>query len=475
MTKKMRTKEESRESSLAEDERGISRRAYLAAAGGVVAAAVIGGAAYYLSTQGPAPTLKPPTQIHLTGWTYDVAKVEQNIAVFEKWTAEREDIPDIKVDFANSDFGGFADFMAARFMAGTPTDVTYCSDHWLAKWADAGWIVPVEDYKPEIRDYFPLLAPHTKQGLIYKDKMYGLPYYTDVMTFPWNIKYMKEAGFDRIPSTWDEVVEQSLAMKEKGLIEYPLNLTFSATSWLEETLFAMIYSRGGRIFDENLNPIFHTSAEGIDALKWIVDARNKHKILNPATVESAVLEVKEGMKTGTVAGAVLAGYYMGEINSVGISPMAGNVDIGLMPGETHETCGYMRLYAMGSDAVKRGVINEAYTLLEFMGGKVDLHKRGEYEYYVPKRWAVENVLGFGLMPLWEDTQVINAFKKAFPSVDTLKEQISKALLKQGLNAPWYPEWVVTLRKEVQAAILGTKSVEEALKASADEWNRLKTA
>ena len=51
--------EEGRRSSLSEDERAISRRAYLAAAGGVVAAAVIGGAAYYLSQ--PTPTTTPTT------------------------------------------------------------------------------------------------------------------------------------------------------------------------------------------------------------------------------------------------------------------------------------------------------------------------------------------------------------------------------------------------------------------------------
>lgn len=459
-------------------EEKMERRSYLKYVGAAVGIGIAAAAGYGISEMmrpKPPPPPKPPTTLNFVGWTYDVAKVEQNIAVFEKWVAEREDLPDIRVSYANSDFGGFADFMSARFLAGTPTDVCYSSDHWMAKWADAGWIVPIDDHKPEIRDYLPYLEDFSKQGLLYKDKMYGLPYYTDIMTFEWNIEYMREAGFDKIPGTWDEVLEQSLAIKDKGLAEYPLNFTFAATSWLEECLFAMIYSRGGRIFDENLNPIFHTSTEAIEMLQWVVDAFHKHKILNPATVESSVLEVKEGMKSGTVAGSVLGGYYMGEVNYVGISAMAGKVDIGLMPGKTHETCGWMRFCGMGKSAVDRGVVDEAYLLVEFMGGKVDLHEPGEYIYYVPRRWAVENVLGFSVLPLWEDEDVETAFKRAFPSVDTLKQQRSIAMLKQGLWAPWFPEWVITNRKEVQAAILGTKSVEDALKASADEWNRLKAA
>ncbi|MFQ5870558.1 MAG: extracellular solute-binding protein [Candidatus Geothermarchaeales archaeon] len=452
----------------------VTRRDFLklvAAAGGAFAVGA-GGVWYYFSTRPEAPAR---TTLHFTGWTYDVAKVQQNIAVFEKWTEDRDDLPDIGISFANSDFGGFSDFMSARFVAGTPNDVCYSSDHWLAKWADAEWIVPIDDYKPEVRNYLPQFEEFSKDGVLYNGKMYGLPYYTDVMTFEWNVEMMSEAGFDEIPSTWEEVTEQALAMKQKGLADYPLNLTFSATPWLEETFFAMVYSRGGRTFDEGLDPLFDTSEESIEALQWVVDAFQTHKILSPATVESAVLEVKEGMKNGDIAGTVLAGYYMGEVNSVGISPMAGKVDIGLMPGTTHETCGWMRFYGMGKSAVDNDVVDEAYLLLEFLGGKVDLDEPGEYVWYVPRRWAVENVLGFSALPLWEDEDVIGAFTRAFPSVDTLKQQRSLAMLKQGFRAPWYPEWVTTNRAEIQKAILGTKSVEDALKDSADEWRRLSAA
>ena len=51
--------EKSKKSSLIENERGVSRRAYLAAAGGVVAVAVVGGAAYYLSQPAPTPAPTP--------------------------------------------------------------------------------------------------------------------------------------------------------------------------------------------------------------------------------------------------------------------------------------------------------------------------------------------------------------------------------------------------------------------------------
>jgi multiple sugar transport system substrate-binding protein len=418
-----------------------------------------------------SPTAKV---IYLTGWTYDVAKVQQNIAVFEKWTLDRDDLPDIKIEYAHTAFGGFADFMAARFLAGTPVDVTYCSDTWLAKWADAGWIIPIDEHKPEIRDYLQYIEEWSAKGLQYKGHMYGLPYYTDCMYLVHNFKMLERAGIDQPPKDWDELTDQALKLKQKGVVEYPINLTLRADPWLEETLYAMTYSRGGHFFNEKLEPLFGVGSELYDALQWIVDAYQKHKILHPATLENTVTEVKEGVKNGDLAFAVLAGYYMGEINSLGISKTAGQCDVALMPGRTRGTVGWMRFYAIGKSAIERGVLNEAYLLLEFLGGMTDVTEKGKKEWYVAKRWAVENVLGHSIKPLWEDPAVVTAFKK-YMNTDVVKEQRGKAALKEGIAAPWYAEWVVDFRKEVQEAVSGKKSVEDALNTAARRWEELKKA
>jgi len=59
MPDETRSEDENKKRSLIEDEKALSRRAYLMAAGGVAAVAVIGGVAYYLSLPGPSPTPGP--------------------------------------------------------------------------------------------------------------------------------------------------------------------------------------------------------------------------------------------------------------------------------------------------------------------------------------------------------------------------------------------------------------------------------
>ena len=55
----------------------------------------------------------------------------------------------------------------------------------------------------------------------YNGKLYGLPYYVGHMAFLYNEEHLEKAGIGAPPKTWDEVVQQSLQIKSKGIQEYP--------------------------------------------------------------------------------------------------------------------------------------------------------------------------------------------------------------------------------------------------------------
>jgi multiple sugar transport system substrate-binding protein len=84
---------------------------------------------------------------------------------------------------------------------------------WIGEFAEAGWIVPFEEIKKkypdiidpnfDINDFIPLIlnAFGTWQGKVYGppfDNYSGLLYYNKDM--------LKEAGFDKPPETWDELI-----------------------------------------------------------------------------------------------------------------------------------------------------------------------------------------------------------------------------------------------------------------------------
>ena len=397
-------------------------------------------------------------------WSYGVDTILDNIEKFEA------KYPDIDVTLSDFAWEKYKDVMVMRFVGKTPTDVTYGSDHWLQEWAAPEWIVPLEDYFPQALRYKDELAPYTVEGMTYQGKLYGLPYYADMITFMYNEEMLKEAGFAKPPETWDEVVEQALVMKEKEIVEYPIMFQFlDICPWYIEVFLSMVYShKDYRMFDAELDPIF--DKEGTAAHKvaqWLVDGMQKHKIINPASLETTEIPLVKAFGSGHAAFVILPKYTLAQLQTPGALPLSGQFRMALMPGETHGTLGFVRFYCMTKMAVDRGkdVVDAALKFMEYFGGKTD----GEYK--VVKRWALDRGLGFGQLPLYDDPEVVAAINK-WGDVELEKAQAKLARSKEALT-PFYGSWSLELQRELNKALLGQKTPLDALKAAAKKWGEMK--
>jgi len=134
----------------------------------------------------------------------------------------------------------------------------------------------------------------------------------------------------------------------------------------------------------------------------------------------------------------------------------------------------MRSVLLGSSAVQKGgaALEASVAMVEFLGGKVDVTGDGVKEYHIPKRWSTENLLGFGYHSMWEDTDVIEAMSEA-GDLSIMQKQRELAKTKEGMDYPWYSEWIEYLRSDIQNALLGIQTPERALENIANRWNSLK--
>lgn len=434
------------------------------------------------TTPAPTPTTPPPAEtvvkplgpvtLDFTGWTYDLEKVQQNLAKYEEWIATEDPPIEVKVEMTDAGFGEFDTHVTTRYAGGASFDVLYSSDHWLSKWAEAGWVVPLEDYYPEVRNYIPDIASYSVEAMTYKGKLYGLPYYTDVMYFMYNTKMLEDAGIASPPTTWDEVTEQALILKEKGITSDPVIIGLQATSWFEEAFYSLVYSEGGALFDENLEAVFETSSGPVyDMIEWVAAAINDYGIMPQKVIDMTAVDVQQAFKEGDTCFVIVPGYMIAEFNTPGISKVAGQAAISMMPGSTHETDGYSRMYLMGSSAVEDEAKKlAAWRLIEFMGGKSTVE--GVTAYHIAKRWAVENGLGFSILSLWEDPAVDKAFS-AMADPTVMKAQKELARSKEGMAAPWFAEWISFVRTEVQKAVLRQEPTSAVLELLKGHWNELK--
>lgn len=423
---------------------------------------LLGGTAAALAApallRAPNAALAQDESLDFTIWNYAEDIVQDNIELFQQAN------PGVTVSMSSFAWPEFHTTMVNRFTSNTPTDVTYNGGNWLEEFAAAGWVVPLQDHFDWVAGYKDLIYPFAWQDMTYQDKVYGLPYYSDTITFMYNQKILEDAGIAAPPATWDEVTEQALALKANGMAQ-PFVYEFSNTlPNVVEAFASMVFGSGGELIDEELNPLWTDPASpAAQQFTWLVDAKNEHDIL---AINNHETTIAPAMNTGQHAFTVMFNYNLAVLNNAAVSERAGEFALALMPGETHECYGFAKMYNMTQMAVDRGqpVIDASGNFIQYFAGEVD----GTFQ--VAKRWAVDQGLGFAQIPLTEDPEVVAAFSK-WVDVDLWRDQLSKARARR--QAIWYGIWAESFNPLLGQALNGEISAEEALQSAADEWNKLK--
>lgn len=401
-----------------------------------------------------------PVNFHT--WSAAVDTVKSHLTGFDAKTG-------IKVNYSNSPWAQYRDTMVTKFVGKAPLDVMWVSDSWLPEWADAGWLAPVNGY-PELMKYNADADDFCTQSMQYKGRQYGLTYYSDYMAFFYDAEKLKKAGINEPPRTWDELVQQSLKIKQAGISEYPMMLSMARESWLIEFMTALVYSHGGRFADDNGVPLMSDPKRGAQqALQWVVDAVNKHKIISPACVETGELNGLKSFSSGNHAFAMLGRYRVRTLNDPTQSAIAGNVKQALMPagpGGSNATVGWMRFYGMSVQAAAdKARAANAVKLIEWFGGKAD----GKYQFQ--KMMFTDIGSGFGVKELFKDPEIKASYAKYSDLAMFEKQQ--RLARKKDVVSRWFGEWDEVNGSAWQSAIIGKSTVAQALSKSATAWNDMR--
>ena len=396
-------------------------------------------------------------------WSAAVDVVKSHLSEFEKKTG-------VHVDYANAPWAQYRETMVTKFAGGAPVDLLWVSDSWLPEWAEAGWIAPIDGYD-FLTKYNADVVPFCTDSMMYNGHQYGLTYYTDFMAFLYDAEKLADAGFSAPPSSWDEVVEQSLVMKRKGKVEFPMMLPMAQESWLIEFMSAMVFSRGGRFIDAGGSAMMQHPKDGaVSALQWVVDAVRQHKIISPACVETGELAGLKALSAGNHAFALLPKYRLRVLNDPAQSNVAGKIKQALMPmgpNGSHATVGWMRFHGMTAKTAKnKPRAEQTARLIEWFGGKAD----GQYTFQ--KLLFLDAGSDFGVKPLYLDPEVQAAYAK-FADFNLVQQQQALAR-KKDVIVSWFGEWNEVNGSAWQAAILGNSTPAAALDQSAKSWNKLKS-
>jgi multiple sugar transport system substrate-binding protein len=413
-----------------------------------------------------APAAAKPVTMDFVVWSYGIETINDNIKNFQAL------YPNITINLKDYSWLEYHDTMVASFVANNSPYLLYGSDHWLNEWASAGWLAPLDKYCPNIAGYSSELAPYALQGMTYNNEVYGASYYADTIDFIYNDGLLKKGGFTASPATLDEVYTQAKALKAKGVSQYPILFAWSQKEGaFPEAWTSLVFAQQegpNALFDANLKPVFNVQGSAAyTVMEWLRKVYSEG-LLDPASLSTAEIDQVKSMQSGAHVFTIAPQYNMAELNKPGSGDFAGQFKIGLMPGPSHATVGYVRFYAMTSKVVEAGpeYIDAACKFMDYFGGKTN----GQYT--VVKRWAVENGLGFAQLPLFDDADVISAFGK-WGDVPTIKQNATLARAKEGMTT-WYGAWDVFSRAEIHKGILGQQTSMDTLNNMAKQWDSLKT-
>lgn len=167
------------------------------------------------------------------------------------------------------------DSLQTKISAAATAD-TYFADVTNVDWSrvgqlgQLGWFEPLENYldADALAADMPQLGSFTLDG-----HLVGVPYDASFMVTTVNTDLFDQAGITTMPTTMDEYTNDLKQIKDKGVVEYPLNIPFAAAEGLSTYWYQTTNAFGGSVLDASGKPLFtDPDSAGYMAAQWMVDA-----------------------------------------------------------------------------------------------------------------------------------------------------------------------------------------------------------
>jgi multiple sugar transport system substrate-binding protein len=161
--------------------------------------------------------------------------------------------------------------------AGDP-DILQLDVIWTPEFAAAGWILPLDDFEPDIQNFFPATVAANR----WAGELFALPWFVDV-----GMLYWRTDLFERPPATFNELARQAArARSEAGL---PFGFVWQGARYegLVTVFLEHLGGFGGRIMDDAGRIVVDSDA-ALRALSYMVE-----QIHQAGNVPEAVLTWQE--------------------------------------------------------------------------------------------------------------------------------------------------------------------------------------
>lgn len=299
---------------------------------------------------------------------------------------------------------------------------------WTAEFASQGWLYDLTPYVESIKDRF---IPAPLETATYERKFWGSPQYTNAAFI-----YYRTDKVDSAPPTWQQVYQQ--AGEKGGIVFQGAPYEGLTCDWLE-----LAYAAGGTVLSEDGSKATINSPENVAATKLMADAI-KSGAAPKAVTTYMEPESLAAWQTGKYA--FMRNWPYAYALSEDTTKLKGKFKVSPLP--QYEGGGTAGILGGANSVISAYSKNPggALALVDYLSSE-EWQTRLTSEYTVPSP----------LKATYDDPAV----QKAVPFYAELREGIENA--KARPVSPVYPQISQAIYKNINKAISGQTSAEDALK------------
>lgn len=365
-------------------------------------------------------------------------------AMVEAYTAENSGVT-VNLEFVP--YEGLRDKTLLAQGSGEGYDVVLFDVIWPAEYATNGILLDVSDrITPEMEEG---VLPGAWTTVEFDGSRYGMPWILDTKYLFYNRAMLAEAGFDAPPRTWAELSEQAQAIKDAGIVEYPIVWSWAQAEAVICDYTTLLSAFGGEFLDDVGRPAFQTGG-GLEALEYMVGTVEAG-LTNPNSVEYLEEDVRRVFSNGEAAFALNWTYMFNLANAGDDSQVKG--DVGVVPAPGAE--GVSEVSAMNG-SMGLGVTataedpDAAWAFVEYMTSQTN---QNEYAALSLPIWAAS----------YEDPAVTAGQEELIEAAG-----VGLAAMYPRPTTPAYNELSALLQVAIQEALLGVSEPADALAAAAEQ-------
>lgn len=408
---------------------------------------------------GCQPSKAGPVTIHVLTMDQAGLKPAEIDQIARDFEAEN---PDIKVVMEYVGYDYVHDKIVTGMAAKPPAyDAAMIDVIWPDEFIKAGYLLDVTDrVTPEMKSG---MFPASWNGVTRNGKVYGMPWLMDVKYFMYNKDMLQQAGFNDPPKTWEELVDQAKAIKEKGLAEYPIIWSWNQKEGVVCDFTVLLFGNGGAFLDANGKPVFNNE-KGVQMLTWMKQTLDDG-LSNPSSVSSDEMAVDTDFLAGKSAFAVNWLFQFADSNDTSKSQIAGKAAFAPMP-----------VFKAGADAGIQGSSVDGSSSFAIMATTPYPDQVWKFLTYIASN-EVQMKYSAEMLPVWQDDfkgDALTKLEAATPAnpvtVPAFMAQFPFA--NERPTVPYYNEASAALQLAIQEALTGVKPPQQALDEAAAKWVEL---